>query len=43
MNTIFERLANWILEYGKASAGAASFRGAYEAPVPTQLQNQNKD
>lgn len=38
MNAIFERLASWILEYGKASAGAPSFRGAYEAPVPVQLR-----
>lgn len=37
LKSILEAISNWILEYGKASAGAPSFRGSYEAPVPEQL------
>ena len=42
MNTILKLVANWLCHHGKANAGSRSIRGAYEAPVPQQLQEQNK-
>ena len=42
MNTILKLLANWFYHHGKANAGAPSIRGAYEAPVSQQLQEQEK-
>lgn len=42
MNTILKLLANRFRHHGKANAGAPSIRGAYEAPVPQQLQEQEK-
>ena len=41
MNIILKLLANWFYHHGKANAGAR-IRGAYEAPVPQQLQEQEK-
>lgn len=42
MNVILKTIANWFYKHGKANAGMASIRGAYEAPVPQQLQEQDK-
>ena len=42
MNVILKTIANWFYKLGKANAGMASIRGAYEAPVPQQLQEQDK-
>ena len=42
MNVILKTIANWFYKHGKANAGMASIRGAYEAPVPQQLQEQEQ-
>ena len=43
MNVILKTIANWLYKHGKANAGMASIRGAYEAPVHQQLQEQSKE
>ena len=42
MNVIIRTIADWLYLQGKASAGMASIHGVYEAPVPQQLQEQEK-
>ncbi|MEG2717939.1 MAG: hypothetical protein RSA55_00250 [Clostridia bacterium] len=37
MEKVLKAIVNWIYDYGTASAGMASFRDAYEAPVPKTL------
>lgn len=43
MSTILEMLANWFLNCAQSAVGAASFRGAYEAPVPEKLIENGKE
>ena len=38
--TQIQKAIDAIYEYGKASAGMPSYRGAYEAPVPEELKDE---
>lgn len=40
---IWDMLASWLYEYGKANAGVPSLRGSYEAPVPQQLCDNDQE
>ena len=40
MNKFLEKIADFIFQYGKQSAGMVSYRGSYEAPVPERLQDE---
>lgn len=40
MNKLWEKIASFIYQYGKESAGMVSYRGSYEAPVPQQLRDE---
>ena len=42
MKTMIQNIAEWLLKCGQKSAGAPSFLGSFEAPVPQQLQEQDK-
>jgi len=42
MTVIFKTISNWLYRYGKVNAGMPSIHGVYEAPVPQQLQEQDK-
>ena len=40
MKELLQKAIDAIYEYGKASAGMPSYRGAYEAPVPEELKDE---
>lgn len=41
MGALLTVIANFIYQYGVTCAGAPSFHGSYEAPVPSQLRKQD--
>lgn len=40
MKELLQKAIDAIYEYGKASAGMPSYRGACEAPVPEELKDE---
>lgn len=38
MKRLWQKVAQWVYAYGVQGAGAPSYRGAYEAPVPKALR-----
>ncbi len=42
MEALLTLIANFIYQYGVTCAGAPSFHGSYEAPVPSQLRKSLK-
>ena len=41
MEALLTLIANFIYQDGVTCAGAPSFHGSYEAPVPSQLRKQD--
>jgi len=42
MHVILKIVADLFFKYGKANAGIPSIHGVFEAPVPQQLQEQER-
>lgn len=38
MRRLWKKVAQWVHAYGVQGAGAPSYRGIYEAPVPKKLR-----
>lgn len=38
MKRLWQKVAQWVYAYGVQGAGAPSYRGTYEAPVPKALR-----
>lgn len=41
MRKLVERLLQWVCAYGRYGAGAPSWHGGFEAPVPEELKAED--